>query len=230
MRILPRLKLSPKLINFAYRFVDLEASGEIDRPVTRVIEYPFAVQKLGSAQGKKVLDIGCTSKWNVLPAMLAELGWEVYGIDIREMKFRHPNFHFVGEDIRHTSFPNDFFDSVCAISTIEHIGLGGRFGVNKDDPQGDVKAVREVQRIIRPGGTFLVTVPYGQRALVHPLHKVYDKAQLKELFGAWRTKQEIYYARDEEGYWEIVTEEEAALVDNKTSEEAIALLELLSQK
>ncbi len=228
--MLPRLKLSPKLIKFAYRFVDIEASGEIDRPVTRVIEYSFAIQKLGSTQGKKVLDIGCTSRWNLLPATLVGLGWEVYGIDTRELKFRHHNFHFVGEDIRNTSFPDNFFDCICAISTIEHIGLSGRFGVTKADPQGDVKAIKEVQRIIRPSGTFLVTVPYGQRALIHPLHKVYDKVQLKELFGAWRTKQEIYYARDEEGYWEIVPEEVAALIDNKTGEEAIALLELLLLK
>ncbi len=158
MRILPRLKLSPKLIRFAYHFVDLEASGEKDRLTTRVIEYSFAIQKLGSSQGGKLLDIGCTSRWNLLPATLVGLGWEVYGIDIRELKFRHPNFHFVCEDIRNTSFPDNFFDCVCAISTIEHIGLSGRFGVAKEDPKGDVKAIKEVERIIRPGGTFLVTV------------------------------------------------------------------------
>lgn len=230
MRILPRLKLPPKLIKFAYRFVDIEASGEIDRPVTRVIEYSWAIQKLGLAQGKKVLDIGCTSRWNILPATLAGLGWEVYGIDIRQMKFRHPNFHFVGEDIKHTSFPDNFFDSACAISTIEHIGLGGRFGVNKNDPQGDVEAVSEVRRIIRPAGNFLVTVPYGKRTIIRPLHKVYDKAWLKELFADWKIKNEIYYAYSEEGYWEIVPEEVAALVDNKSGEEAVALLELLPLK
>lgn len=226
----PRFRLPPKLIKFAYRFVDIEASGEIDRPVTRVIEYSFVIQKLGSAKGEKVLDIGCTSRWNLLPASLAGLGWEVYGIDIRQMKFRHPNFHFVSGDISNTGFPDSFFDAVCAISTIEHIGLSGRFGVNQDDPQGDAKAVKEVQRIIRPGGTFLVTVPYGQRAIVHPLHKVYDKAWLKDLFADWRIKNEIYYAYDEEGYWEIVPEEVAALVDNKSGEEAIALLELTPLK
>ena len=227
---IPRFKLSPNFIKFAYRFVDIEASGEIDRPVTRVIEYSFAIQKLGSAQGKKVLDIGCTSKWNILPAVLAGFGWEVYGIDIRRLKFKHPNFHFVGEDIQHTSFPDSFFDAVCAISTIEHIGLRGRFGVHKDDPQGDAKAVREVQRIIRPGGNFLVTVPYGQRTIIRPLHKVYDKAWLKALFADWKIKNEIYYVHNEEGYWEIVPEEVAALVVNKSGEEAVALLELLPLK
>lgn len=221
------MKLSPRLVRFAYRFVDLEASGEKDRPVTRVIEYSFAIQKLGSAQGEKLLDIGCTSRWNLLPATLVGLGWEVYGIDTRELKFKHPNFHFVCEDIRNTSFPSNFFDSVCAISTIEHIGLSGRFGVNKDDPEGDVKAVKEVERIIRPTGTFLVTVPYGQRAIIHPLHKIYDKAWLRELFLNWRIKDEIYYIYNEEGYWEAVPEEVAAVVNNKSGEEAVALLELL---
>jgi SAM-dependent methyltransferase len=230
MSLFPKLKLSPKLIRFAYHFVDLEASGEKDCLTTRVIEYSFAIQKLGSAQGKKLLDIGCTSRWNLLPATLVGLGWEVYGIDIREFKFRHPNFHFVCEDVRNTSFPDNFFDCVCAISTIEHIGLSGRFGVAKEDPKGDVKAIKEVERIIRPGGTFLVTVPYGKRVIIRPLHKVYDKAWLRELFLDWRIKDEIYYVRNENGYWEAVPEKVAALVNNKTSEDAIALLELLPLK
>ncbi len=230
MRIIPKLKLFPKLISFAYHFVDLEASGEKDRPVTRVIEYSFAIQKLGSAQGEKLLDIGCTSRWNILPATLVGLGWEVYGIDTRQLKFRHPNFHFVCEDIRHTSFPSNFFDSICAISTIEHIGLSGRFGVTKEDPKGDVKAIKEVERIIRPGGTFLVTVPYGQRAIIRPLHKVYDKAWLRELFLDWRIKDEIYYICNEDGYWEAAPEKVAASVNNKTGEDAVALLELLPLK
>ncbi len=225
-----KLKLSPKLIRLAYRFFDVEASAETAVADGRIIEYAFAIQRLSQLPKGKVLDVGCTARLNHIPATMAALGWEVWGLDLREFKFRHPNFHFVSEDIINTSFEDGFFDAICAVSTLEHIGLSGRYGVTKEDLEGDAKAVKEIARILRPDGTFLVTVPYGQRVIIRPLHKVYDKAWLRELFLNWRIKDEIYHVCNENGYWEAVPEKVAALVNNKTSEDAIALLELLPLK
>ncbi|GAI40803.1 unnamed protein product, partial [marine sediment metagenome] len=104
-----KFKLSPKLIRFAYRFFDVEASSEAAPPDERIIEYSFVIQKLDSLPRGKVLDVGCTARLNYLPAALASLSWEVWGIDLREFKFRHPNFHFVLGDIRNTNFPDNFF-------------------------------------------------------------------------------------------------------------------------
>jgi SAM-dependent methyltransferase len=111
----------------------------------------------------KVLDVGCAATRNYLPASLALLGWEVWGIDIREWKFKFPNFHFVVGDIRQTTFPDNFFDCVYAVSTLDHIGLSGRYGITKYDPQGDFKAIREIARILRNEGTLLITIPYGKK-------------------------------------------------------------------
>lgn len=230
MRLFPKLKLSPKVLRFAYRFVDLEASGETASPEARVFEYSFIIGKLNLIEKGRVLDIGCSARLNFLPATLALLGWEVYGIDIREFKLRFPNFRFALQDIRSTGFGDNFFDAVYALSTLEHIGLAGRWGITTDDPDGDAKAVTEVERILRPDGTFLVTVPYGQRKIVGSLHKVYDKSRVRQLFLNWEIKEEIYYIRNYEGYWEAVSEEVAALVNNESGEESVALLELIPLK
>jgi len=69
---------------------------------------------------------------------LACLGFKVYGLDVSNYKLTRPNFTFVKEDIRSTSFPNNFFDIVIAISTIEHIGLG--YYGDKLDRHGDKKS------------------------------------------------------------------------------------------
>lgn len=230
MRLLPKLKLSPKLVRFAYHFIDLEASGETASPDARVFEYSFVIGKLNSIKKGRVLDIGCSARLNFLPATLALLGWEVYGTDIREFKLKFPNFRFILEDIKSTSFCDNFFDAVYALSTLEHIGLSGRWGITTDDLEGDAKAVTEVERILRPNGTFLVTVPYGQREIVGSLHKVYDKFWLRKLFLNWKIKEEIYYVRNDEGYWEAVPEEAAALVTNESGDESVALLELIPLK
>jgi SAM-dependent methyltransferase len=149
----------------------------------------------------------------------------VYGIDIREFKFKHPNFTFVLGDIRNTKFPDNFFDYVTAVSTLEHIGIRGRYGVTKEDPKGDIKTVREVARILSPHGIFLLTIPYGQGQLIKPLQRVYDKVRLTKMLCQWKIVKEVYYVL-EEGYWVTVPEKVAASKDWLRGERALALLEL----
>lgn len=227
MKKFPKLKLSPKLIKFIRNFIDMEASPETALPSRRIIEYSFVIQRLNPAPAGRVLDIGCVARLNFLPACLASLGWEVYGIDLREFKFKWPNFHLICEDItKKTSFSDDFFDHVYAVSTLENIGMGGRYGVNEDDLQANVKTVNEVKRILKKDGTFLVTVSYGKRSITRHMHRIYDQVGLHDLFQNWKIQDESYYVRSKEGYWEKVPEKVAELVNNKNGENAIALLEV----
>jgi len=223
MRFL-KLKLSPSLLRFAYRFVDVEASGEAAPPDGRMIEYSFVIGKLASLEKGRVLDVGCVARLNFLPAALASIGWEVYGIDTRQFKFRFPNFHFVLGDITRTDFPDNFFDAVYAVSTLEHIGLGGRYGIGKDDPEGDAKALREIKRILRGGGRLLATLPCGKEKRQATLNRVYTRDSLKELFSNWEIKEKVFYTQDNEGFWIPVVEEEVWGMER--NKEAIALLEL----
>ena len=227
MNIFPKLKLSPRIIKFAYRFLDVEASAETAPPDGRIIEYSFIIQKLAQAPRGKVLDVGCTARLNYLPAALASLGWQVWGIDLREFKFKHPNFRFISGSIWNTNFPDNFFDAVYAVSTIEHLGLSGRYGITKEDAEGDVRAVREIARILRPDGIFLCTVPYGKEArIIKPLQRVYDKSSLERLFRNWTWKDEVYYSQDDKGYWVSMPEENVIKVEDPSGNSTIALLEL----
>ena len=219
-----KLKLSPGWLRFAYRFLDVEASAEAALPDGRMIEYSFVIGKLVSLAKGRLLDVGCVARLNLVPATIASLGWEVYGIDMRPFKFRFPNFHFVLGDVTKTDFPDSFFDAVSAVSTLEHIGLEGRYGISKGDPEGDAKAVREIRRILGKGGRLLVTLPYGIEKRQTTLNRVYNQDSLKELFSNWEIKEKVFYSQDSEGFWIPVVEEETwRLAKNK---EAIALLEL----
>ena len=221
-----KLKLGPRLIKLAYRFFDVEASAETAVADGRMIEYAFVIERLGLLPKGKVLDVGCTARLNYLPAALTSLGWEVWGIDLREFKFKHPNFHLVLEDIRNTNLPGKFFDAAYAVSTIEHLGLSGRYGVPQEDLEGDAKAVMEIARVLRPGGTLLCTVPWGKAKIIKPLQRIYDKPGLERLFHDWVTKSRVYYAQESDGYWTPLPEEEAIKVQNPRGDSAVALLEL----
>jgi len=218
-----KLKLGPRLIKFAYRFFDVEASAETAVADGRMIEYAFVIQKLSLLPKGKVLDVGCTARLNYLPASLAALGWEVWGIDLREFKFKHPNFHMVLEDIRNTSFADSLFDAVYAVSTLEHLGLSGRYGVTQEDLEGDVKALKEIGRILRPGGTLLCTVPFGREAkVIKPLQRVYDRLSLERLFRDWLKKDEVYYYQNSDGWWLPISRENVVLMGNPTGDSVTA--------
>ncbi len=227
MSLLPKLRLSPRLVRWAYRFVDLEASAEPASPDQRLIEYAFVIGKLHSRPPGRVLDVGCTSSLNCLPAVLASIGWEVRGIDFREFKYRHANFEFTLGDFRHTGFPDNSFDAVYAVSTLEHVGLSGRYGLIEEDPEGDIRTVEEMGRILRPGGSLLCTLPYAREArILRPLQRIYDQSSLDRLFSGWTLQDQAYFARGDSGYWSLLSENEATEVENPDGSAAVALLEL----
>jgi len=90
--------------------------------IPRIVEYPLVFRNLELAYGR-ILDVGCCE--SKLSIELASLGYKVYGIDTNNYRFTHPNFQFIKADITRMLFPNDFFDYVISVSTLQNI----RFGV-----------------------------------------------------------------------------------------------------
>ena len=189
----------------------------------RVVEYPFVLLNMPRGRSK-VLDVGCWG--SQIPIELASLGHKVYGIDVVNYPLRHPNFTFLQGDICHTPFAPDFFDVVIAVSTIEHIGLG-RYG----DPAhsgGDKKAIREIGRILKPGGRLIITVPFGKKAVFcfrgAPLHRVYDLPSLEELLSQLKITR-IQCSVKQEGNWLLSSSDEAQGVEGEGREvKAVALI------
>ena len=131
----------------------------------RLVEYGWVLSNLGDAQ--RVLDVGSTN--SLLPIQLAGMGYNVYSIDKRNYKeyhgLTHPNMKFIQGDIRSTTFPDNFFDLVIAISTIEHIGTRD-YANPIIEEDGDVKAIREIARILKENGRFVFTVPYRREITI----------------------------------------------------------------
>ena len=63
---------------------------------------------------------------------------------------------------------------------MNHIGLG-RYG-DPLDPEGDLKAMRELARVLAPGGSLLFAVPVGRPRLLFNGHRIYAYAQVQEAF------------------------------------------------
>jgi SAM-dependent methyltransferase len=158
---------------------------------SRIIEYPFVFKNLiDIPKGGKILDVGCC--YSLLSIHLASVGYKVYGLDIEEYHYIHPNFRFVKGDIRKTSFPDEYFDAVVAISTIEHVGIP--FSFQKMRPfrgksvRGDLEAIKEIYRILKTSGIFLITLPIGERFVETRAHRIYDKKEVESLLKDFKVK------------------------------------------
>ena len=97
-------------------------------------------------------------------------------LPIKHYDFRRPEFVFDGldvgtADLTNLSFEDGALPSVSCMHVVEHIGLG-RYGDNVD-PEGDWKAIRELQRVTAVGGQLLFVVPVGKERVMFNAHRVY---------------------------------------------------------
>jgi len=87
-------------------------------------------------------------------------------------------------DLTSLPFQTNSLSSVSCMHVIEHIGLG-RYG-DRLDPEGDLKAVAELRRVIADKGNLLFVVPIGKPKVVFNAHRIYSYDQVMDLFPQFR--------------------------------------------
>jgi SAM-dependent methyltransferase len=133
----------------------------------RRCEIALVQRHLGSAAGKSVLKLDL---WNeavntrLLQWMESE-GARVFGIDLSNTTASRARRNFIGEarlghftqaDVRSLPFTDASFDFVYTMGTIEHI-------------REYELAIREIRRVLKPGGTALIGVPHKWDPFLRPL-------------------------------------------------------------
>lgn len=78
-------------------------------------------------------------------------------------------------------FANNSVESLSCMHVVEHVGLG-RYG-DPLDYDGDIKAARELIRVVAPEGSLLFVVPVsGQARIQFNAHRIYTYEQVLALF------------------------------------------------
>jgi SAM-dependent methyltransferase len=124
---------------------------------SRYLELPQTWAALAAAPGERVLDLASPK---LLAFALARAGLEVVSVDRLATEIetwrrlaRHPRLRFEVADGRALPFPDASFDHAYSVSVLEHV-------------QGDGAglALRELARVVRPGGRVVVTLPHAASA------------------------------------------------------------------
>lgn len=175
----------------------------------RDIEWSWIASQMPSGPGD-ALDFGAGGSHLALIA--AQRGFTVTAIDLESVRwpYFHPRLRFMRGDILKLRLPEEHFDLVINCSTVEHIGLAGRYGVTKNRPDGDLEAMTCLRGLMKANGIMLLTIPVGQDAVFAPLCRVYGKERLPRLLNGYLVESEDFWVKDRENRW-VQCEKETAL-------------------
>jgi SAM-dependent methyltransferase len=153
-------------------------------------ECSFASRHITRVQPETVLDIGSYRAF--VFGLLA--GFRLTTVDVRARKVIHPNETSVASDASDLKIPDRSFDVVTSLCALEHFGLG-RYG-DTFDPDGDIKAVREMARVLKPGARLILTtsITRAQPSIAYNAHRIYSYEMLKSMFGGLELEEEQFYS------------------------------------
>lgn len=99
--------------------------------------------------------------------------------DYRPAPLELSNLHTHAGDLMKLPFGDKTVESISCMHTIEHVGLG-RYG-DPMDPAGDKKAIKDLMRVVRPGGSLLLVMPVGRQRVEFNAHRIYNPEYVKKL-------------------------------------------------
>jgi SAM-dependent methyltransferase len=100
--------------------------------------------------------------------------------DYRAANLDLPNLETGKADLTSLTFESNSIKSLSCMHVVEHIGLG-RYG-DTFDPDGDIKAIAELKRVLAVGGSLLFVVPIGKPKVMFNAHRIYSYDQVISFF------------------------------------------------
>jgi SAM-dependent methyltransferase len=172
----------------------------VDLSGDREIEWAYIASRLPTGRGS-VLDFGAGC--GTLSMHAVQKGYQVLALDLEENSFHwsHPNLKRVRGDLLKLELCEESFDYVLNCSTVEHVGLAGRYGVSVEETNGDLDAMRKLRTLLKPTGKILMTVPCGQDSVVVPWHRVYGEKRLPELLKGYQIEEQCYWIKQSNNCW-----------------------------
>ncbi len=133
----------------------------------RVVEYPWLFSRGVSG---RVLDAGSVSNHRHILERLRPAVDDLTIVTLapEPVAFTSFGISYLYADLRALPLRDDWFEEIICLSTLEHVGMDNTV-YGADDPRADdpraaaAKALRELLRVVRPGGRIHLSVPFGRR-------------------------------------------------------------------
>lgn len=143
----------------------------------------WAARVLARTKPELHVDISSILSFNVVLSAFVPVKF----YDYRPADLQLSNLESGFADLKHLPFPENSIQSLSCMHTIEHIGLG-RYG-DELDANGDLKAIAELKRVLRPDGDLLFVTPVGKPKIEYNAHRIYSYEQIMEYFSPLTLKE-----------------------------------------
>lgn len=136
----------------------------------------WAARVLARTRPALHVDISSTLHFSAIVSAFVPV--QFYDYRPADLSMNNLSSHFA--DLLALPFADASVESISCMHTVEHVGLG-RYG-DPIDPDGDLKAIAELKRVLAPGGSLLFVTPVGRPRLVFNAHRIYAYDQVLEAF------------------------------------------------
>jgi hypothetical protein len=184
------------------------AKTKADLQGDRDVEWSFIASHLPDGPGH-ALDFGCDGTY--LSLIAARRGFRVVALDLEDQiqHWQHDNRDFVRGDLLEVQLPEANFDVVINCSSVEHVGLVGRYNISAPQSDGDIDAMTKLRKLMKPGGVQLLTVPLGRDTVFQPWHRVYGEKRLPLLLCGYEVVYAEFWRKDQSQCWTTCGRHEA---------------------
>jgi hypothetical protein len=167
----------------------------------RDIEWTWVSANMPSGPGR-ALDFGTGESNLAFEAALR--GFRVTSIDLTETSrhYAHPAVRYLRTDLLSMKLAKESLNLVINCSTVEHVGLSGRYGVTEVLPDGDFEAMQILRRAMIRNARMLLTVPVGKDQVFDPLCRVYGGKRLPLLLRGFSIVKQEYWWKKDSNVWE----------------------------
>jgi hypothetical protein len=129
----------------------------------RVVEYAWLFSRL-PAGPCKLLDAGSALNFQPFIKLLTGKTVHITTLAPEANCYWREGWSYLFGDLRELPVRDSYYDCVASISTLEHVGMNNEryTNVREEIREGEyLIALDELWRVLRPGGSMYITVPFG---------------------------------------------------------------------
>jgi len=179
----------------------------------RFVEYPWFFSRLKDHE-HIILDAGSVLNFKqiLLADKLVNRNIYISTLFYEGRPEIQPSPSYIYEDLRNMCFKDDFFDAICSLSTLEHIGFDNTMIYTPDvskkenDKYAHLSALKEFRRVLKKNGTLYLSMPFGKYK-DHGWFQVFDSEMINVIVDAFHASKVIKtFFRYDNDQWNFSTE------------------------